>query len=105
MTVNALARDPTPPSRFVTVTLREPRVAEADTEIRTVRCVEFVRVTEMTVIPVPEKTTLEADHEPLRKFEPVRTMFWLVAPRAREFGLSDEIVGFAFTVNAFDRVA
>jgi hypothetical protein len=105
VTVNALDFVPTPPLRFVTVTLRDPRVADGDTEILTRRWVEFKRVTETTVMPVPEKTTLEADHDPLRKFDPVKMMFWLTAPRGRELGLSDEIVGLAVTLNAPNRVA
>ena len=99
-TVNPPASEPTPPSRLVTVTVWEPRVAVVVSVMVTVRCVEFVRVTELTVIPVPEKVTDEAGHVPLRKLEPVMTMLWLAAPWPRELGLREETVGPAFTVKA-----
>jgi hypothetical protein len=100
VTVNALPSDPTPPSRFVTVTVRAPRVAVVETEMLTLRWLESVRLTELTVIPVPEKATDDVGHEPELKFEPVRVTFWLAAPWPRELGLSDTTVGAAFTVNA-----
>ena len=100
VTLNALAIDDDPPSRLVTVTVRAPTVAEVDTERLTVRWVEFVRVTELTVIPPPVKATDEVGHEPDRKLEPVMTIDWLVAPWPRELGLSDEIPGAGLTSKA-----
>ena len=87
--MNPLVSDPTPPSKPVTVTDRAPVGADGDTEMLTTRCVELSRVTELTVIPLPEKTTCEAAHVPLAKLLPVMTISWLAAPRARELGLLD----------------
>lgn len=98
-TVNALASEATPASRFVTVTLRDPTVAVVEIEMLTVRCVEFVLVTELTVIPVPEKVTDEAGQEPLAKLEPVITTFWLAVPWPRELGPRPDIEGAALTLN------
>ena len=54
-------------------------------------------MTDTIVIPDPENDTVAPAWKPV----PVTTMFWLAWPRAREFGLSDVIVGRRFTVNAF----
>jgi hypothetical protein len=48
---------------------------------------------ELTVMPPPNET-----FAPLAKFAPVTVMFWFVAPWPREVGLTEEIVGPAFTV-------
>ena len=79
-TVNALAREPTPPSGLVTVTDRAPVVAVAESVMLAVSEVALFLVTELTVIPVPEKTTIDDVHVPVPKSVPVIVMFWLVAP-------------------------
>ena len=61
--------------------------------------VEFVRVTELTVIPVPENVTDEVGHVPELKFAPVMTTDWLAPPWPREPRESDETVGAEVTVN------
>jgi hypothetical protein len=104
-TVKALARVPWPRFGLRTVTLREPVAASGAIEMLTVRWVEFVQVTELTVIPAPENETEPLVQVPLRKFEPVMTMFWFVAPRPRELGLSDVIVGAAAIARQFVQVA
>jgi hypothetical protein len=104
-TVNALAREPTPPSRLVTVTVLAPTVAVAEIVTLAVSCVALLRVTELTVMPVPENATDVVGQVPLAKFVPVMTMLWLVAPWPRELGLSEVMVGAALTVNPLARVA
>ena len=47
-----------PASGLVTVTLRAPVAAAAETETTTVSWVALFRVTETTVIPVPENVTV-----------------------------------------------
>ena len=59
------------------------------TEIFTVSWLALLRVTELTVIPLPENATVT----PLAKFEPLMTMFWLDVPCAREPGLIVPIAG------------
>jgi hypothetical protein len=67
----------------------------------TVRLVELFRVTELTVTPLPENTTVAPD----AKFVPATVKFWLVAPCARELGVTEDTVGPAVTVNPPVRVA
>ena len=61
-----------------------------------VSLVALFHVTELTVIPEPEKATVA----PLAKPVPVTTIDWLVCPRALEFGARDVSVGLASTVKA-----
>ncbi len=100
-TVNALASDVVPPSDgFRTVTVLAPTVAVAEIETLTFRWLTSVRVTELTVIPLPEKATAEVAQLPDAKFVAVTTITWLVAPWARELGLSEVTPGAAVTVKA-----
>jgi hypothetical protein len=57
------------PPGVVTETLRSPVATPAEIEMLAVNCVDDMNVTELTVIPVPLKATLD---EPLVKFVPVR---------------------------------
>lgn len=61
-----------PPSPFVTVTLRAPVVAPLVIEMFTLRCVESVKVVEVTVMPVPENEL--ARLPPLMKPVPMTVM-------------------------------
>lgn len=88
-----------------TVTLRLPVDALDEIEMLTVRCVESVRVTELTVIPEPENHTELFVQVPDPKFEPVMTMFWFTAPWPRELGLSEEMDGAAAIVRQLLHVA
>ena len=81
------------------MTSRAPVAAPAAIEMLTVRWVASVRVTELTVIPLPEKATAEVGHEPGWKFAPVTMMTWLAAPWPRELGPSEVMAGPALTVN------
>ena len=95
LTVNALVSVSRPPSRLTIVTLRPPIAASGSTVMLTLRCVELVRLTELTVMPPPEKRTAEAGHDPARKLEPVMTMVWPAAPWPRELGLRNQMFGAA----------
>src|SRR5215467_266520 len=55
---NPFGRVKVPPSGLVTVTLRNPVLAEPDTDSRTVMVFELLRVTETMVMPLPEKATV-----------------------------------------------
>ena len=63
--MNPPARVALPPSEFVTVTLRGPVVAVDATLTLTVKLVELFRVTELTVIPLPENATVAPDANPV----------------------------------------
>jgi hypothetical protein len=51
--------------------------------------VDEIYVVEFTTMPVPEKES----EAPLRRFVPVTTTSWFVAPCSRELGSSDVTVG------------
>jgi hypothetical protein len=55
-----------PASGFVTVTFLVPTAAPLESEMTTVSCVALLRVTELTVIPLPEKATLAPLTKPAR---------------------------------------
>ena len=61
----------------MTVTSRAVAAAPPETLMLTVRVFELVRVTEFTVMPVPENAT-EPPNGPLAppKFEPLNVMLW-----------------------------
>src|SRR4029079_14846838 len=80
----------------MTVTSRKPVFADDETDRRTVRLVELLRVTELMLIPLPEIVSVA----PLTKFVPVMVMSWAPVPRAFVFGLIDVIVGRAVTLVA-----
>jgi len=59
VTVQQLLHVAEPPGEgFVTVTLRAPVVAVVESVMFAVSCVELFFVTELTVIPAPEKVTV-----------------------------------------------
>ena len=66
VTVKEFENVAVPPSGLVTVTLRTPVAAVDETETTTVSRVELLRVTEFTVMPLPEKLT---EPPPLTKFD------------------------------------
>jgi len=65
-----------PASGFVTVMVLEPTVAPPAIVTFTVSVVEFTKVVELTVMPVPEKVVVA----PLTKPVPVSVKVWLIAP-------------------------
>src|SRR5438067_9723723 len=75
LTVNPPTAVYLPPSGFVAVTSHGPAVAVDETVTLTVSDVALLRVTEFTVIPVPENDTVT----PTAKFVPVIATL-LVAP-------------------------
>src|SRR5207245_5731544 len=83
------------------VTFRDPGVAPDATVTFTVRFVAVFHVVVLTVIPVPENDTVT----PNWKLVPTTVRFWFVAPCPRELGVTDVIVGPAFTVNPAVSVA
>jgi len=86
------------PSGLVTVMLRGVNVdALEDTLMLAVISVELPKVTEFTLIPVPENSTLPTGMG-ARNPVPVMMMFWLTAPCPRELGVAEVAVGFALTV-------
>src|SRR5258708_33924030 len=86
-TVNAAAALPVCASGFVTVTVRAPSVAANAMVMFAERCVEFVNVQEVTVMPAP-KLQVPPDWNPV----PVMTVT-SVAACAPEFGLVLVTVG------------
>ena len=69
--LNPPAKRVVPASGLVTVTLRLPVVAPADTLTLTVTCVALFTIVELIVMPEPLKLT----DAPFTKFAPVITMF------------------------------
>jgi hypothetical protein len=76
LTVNAPDAVATSPSGLVTRTLRDPVAAPPEIVMLAVREVELTKLTELTVIPDPEKPTVAPD----TKLVPAIVIVWLVAP-------------------------
>jgi hypothetical protein len=85
------------PSPLVMVTFRAPVAAAAEIETLTLNEVALTKVTELTVIPVPENEAARA--APLSKLVPVIVIVWLLAPCPRELGLVEVTAGAGLTVN------
>src|SRR6185312_3756469 len=76
-------------------------VAAAPEMLRTTDSVEaLVRVTELTVTPLPEKATDEAPHVPDTKPVPLTVTVELVTPCGNDAGDTVATVGAALTVKA-----
>ena len=94
------AIDPTPPSVFVTVTVRVPTVAVPETvTTRSIRAL-LVTVVETTVMSAAENVTTA----PAAKSVPVTTSAFDTAPTASEVGDVALGVGLALTVSAATEV-
>src|SRR5438132_14039711 len=95
LTVKALAREPTPASVLVTVTVRAPVAAPDSTVIVAFSSVELTKLVDSTVTPAPK-----LELAPLTRLEEWRVGDWLLAPWPREEGLVDSTLGPALTVKA-----
>ena len=74
-TVKAPASEPTPPSAFVTVTVRTPGLAADSIEILLDSSVELTTLVDSTVMPAPKDTLV-----PVAKPVPLITTVCLLAP-------------------------
>lgn len=89
LTLKHPVHEPDAPPGSVTVTSREPMVADVATETFAVTWLESTKLVELTVIPVPENDAAA----PLTKLVPVTVTFWLAAPCPRDDGAVDVTVG------------
>jgi hypothetical protein len=87
-TVNAPVAVTLAPPGLVTVRLRAPSAALLATDTISVSWFALFHVVEFTVTPVPEKAAVA----PFRYPPPVTITVAFVAPRPREFGLTDEML-------------
>jgi hypothetical protein len=89
-----------PPSVLVIVRFRAETVALGAMVTFAVSEVALLKVTPLTVIPVPLRVTFA----PVTKPVPVMVSSWLTAPWPRVAGLTEVKVGAGFTVNADEAV-
>jgi hypothetical protein len=89
LTVNAPDPVATSPSGLDTDTLRGPMAALPEIVMLAVSEVALTKLTELTVIPVPENATVA----PETKLAPVIVMVWLVAPWSSVLGVAEATVG------------
>src|SRR5205823_4767622 len=93
-TLNPLDRVDVPPPGPVTTTLREPSVALGSMVTTTVRRFELLRVTELTVMPLPNETVPPAVVKTGSKPEPLICTERLAAPWRPDVGLTLVTTGF-----------